>query len=221
VEPADTRYLPGGDQSRKALSTKELTKAAVTVKVSGNTPTDASYVGTTKCLKCHEEQEHFTQTLHRLGIRVIGDDSKHQDWLFKEETKKLTDPPAKKSFERECAACHYAGFTLTETPEGKFIAGAVNDKNGELDIDGDGIPNELNMGCETCHGPGSAHAEDEASVSIVNPGKLASERASTICVQCHSRPQGHLGNDSLVDVANRMMPPGTSRNTFLTQFTSR
>ena len=221
VEPADTHYLPGGDQSRKALSTKELTKTAVTVKVSGNTPTDASYVGTTKCLKCREEQEHFTQTLHRLGIRVIGDDSKHQDWLFKEESKKLTDPPAKKSFERECAACHYAGFTLTETPEGKFIAGSVNDKNGELDIDGDGIPNELNMGCETCHGPGSAHAEDEASVSIVNPGKLASERASTICVQCHSRPQGHLGNDSPVDVANRMMSPGTSGNTFLTQFTSR
>ena len=350
VEPADNRYLPGGDKSRKALSTKELTKAAVTVKVSGNTPADASYVGTTKCMKCHEEQEHFTKTLHRLGIRVIGDDSKnqdysrfpdfnkgldkltagtkfwfygfdekrgfdkyqisdkepadpstasftatffqdtdgklkfrtenlrdpsdpprvypveltyggglykqrylyrvgqnlfpfvqfntmgdeafgdrgrkpwrdyHADWLFKEDTKKLTDPPAKKSFERECAACHYAGFTLTETPEGKFIAGSVNDKNGELDIDGDGVPNELNMGCETCHGPGSQHAKDEESVSIVNPGKLASERASTICVQCHSRPQGHLGNDSPVDIANRMMPPGTSRNTFLTQFTSR
>jgi len=79
VEPADARYLPGGDQSRKALSTQELTAAAVTVKVSGNTPAGASYVGTTKCLKCHEEQEHFTKTLHRLGIRVIGDDSKLQD----------------------------------------------------------------------------------------------------------------------------------------------
>ncbi len=249
VEPADSRYLPGGDQSRKALSTQELTAAAVTVKVSGNTPPDASYVGTTKCLKCHEEQEHFTKTLHRLGIRVIGDDSKlqdysgfpdfnrgldklmaatkfwfhgfdkergfdkyqisdkepadpstvgftaafykdaegklkfrtenardpsdpprvypvvltyggglykqrylyrvgqnlfpfvqfntqgddtygdrgrkpwrdyHADWLFNEETKKPTDPPAKKSFERECAACHYAGFTLTQTAEGHY-----------------------------------------------------------------------------------------------------
>jgi hypothetical protein len=145
----------------------------------------------------------------------------HADWLFNEETRKLTDPPAKKSFERECAACHYAGFTLTQRADGVYVAGSVNDRKGELDIDGDGVPNEINMGCETCHGPGSVHAETEKSVSIVSPGKLASERATTICVQCHSRPQGHLGNDSPVDITNRMMPPGISRNVFLTQFTSR
>lgn len=350
VEPADARYLPGGDRSRKSMTTDALAAEPVTIKVSGNIPPDAAYVGTTKCLKCHEDQEHFPKTLHRLGIRVIGSDSKlqdysrfpdfnqgldklmagtkfwfhgfdkgrsfdkyqisdkepadastlsftatfykdadgtlkfrtenardpsdpprvypveltyggglykqrylyrvgqnlfpfvqfnaqgdasygdrgrkpwrdyHADWLFNEETNKLTDPPAKKSFERECASCHYAGFTLAQAAEGHYVAGSVNDPRGELDIDGDGTPNEINMGCETCHGPGSVHAESEESWSIVNPGKLASERASTICVQCHSRPQGHLGNDSPVDITNRMMPPGTSRNTFLIEFTSR
>jgi hypothetical protein len=81
-----------------------------------------------------------------------------------------------------------------------------------MDIDGDGKPNEINMGCETCHGPGSAHEKSKESFSsIVSPNKLAAERASMICVQCHSRPQGNLKNDQPVNTANKMMLPGTSR----------
>jgi len=78
----------------------------------------------------------------------------HADWLFNEETAKLTDPPRKKAFENECASCHFNGYSLTPTVGGDFVAGAVNDPNGELDIDGDGVPNELNIGCEVCHGAG-------------------------------------------------------------------
>jgi hypothetical protein len=111
--------------------------------------------------------------------------------------------------------------SLSETAEGIDVTGSADDSQDEMDIDGDRKPNEINMGCETCHGLGSVHSKSDDSVAIVSPDKLASERASTICAQCHSRPQGHLGNDSPVDVANRMMPPGTSRNTFLKEFTSR
>ncbi len=82
----------------------------------------------------------------------------HADWFFNEETKKLTNPPIAKSFEKECASCHYTGYSLTKLDSGEYIAGAVNDPNGEADIDGDGVPNELNIGCESCHGAGSAHA---------------------------------------------------------------
>jgi hypothetical protein len=42
-----------------------------------------------------------------------------------------------------------------------------------------------------------------------------------ICGQCHSRPQGNLKNDQPVNAENKMMLPGTSRNTFLTQYTTR
>jgi hypothetical protein len=42
-----------------------------------------------------------------------------------------------------------------------------------------------------------------------------------ICGQCHSRPQGNLKNDQPVNTDNKMMLPGTSRNTFLTQYTTR
>jgi len=148
----------------------------------------------------------------------------HADWLFNEETGKLDNPKQAKSFDRECASCHYNGYTLTKNANGDYIAGSANDPQGEMDIDGDGTPNEINMGCENCHGPGSNHVKApkaKKAANIVSPGKLAAERSSMICGQCHSRPQGNLKNDQPVNADNKMMLPGTSRNTFLTQYTTR
>ena len=148
----------------------------------------------------------------------------HADWLYDEGTKKLANPPRKKSFEIECAACHFTGYTLTPTVAGDFVAGAVNDANGEADIDGDGVPNELNIGCEVCHGPGSEHgksAKARKAATIVNPRKLPAERATVICDQCHSRPQGNLKNDQPVSKENRMLLPGITRNEYLTNHTTR
>jgi hypothetical protein len=164
------------------------------------------------------------------GKDAYGDRSRkpwrdyHADWLFNEESGKLANPPQAKSFDKECASCHYNGYTLTKNDNGDYIAGSANDPNGEMDIDGDGTPNEINMGCENCHGPGSAHVKApkaKKAANIVSPGKLAAERSSMICGQCHSRPQGNLKNDQPVNTDNKMMLPGTSRNTFLTQYTTR
>ncbi|MCX7165300.1 MAG: hypothetical protein NTV11_03375, partial [Rhodocyclales bacterium] len=148
----------------------------------------------------------------------------HGDWFFDEQTTKLADPPAAKSFDKECASCHYAGYTLTKNAKGDYIAGSAKDRNGEFDLDGSGKPNEINLGCETCHGPGSVHdkaKEIDMPATIVSPNKLAAERSSMICVQCHSRPQGNLKNDQPVNTANKMMLPGTSRNTYLKDYTTR
>jgi predicted CXXCH cytochrome family protein len=148
----------------------------------------------------------------------------HADWLYNEEAKKLANPPKKKSFDIECASCHYTGYTLTPTVAGDFVAGAVNDPSGEADIDGDGVPNELNIGCEVCHGPGSEHVKSpkaRKAATIVNPRNLAAERATVICDQCHSRPQGNLKNDQPVSKENRMLVPGISRNEYLTNHTTR
>jgi hypothetical protein len=164
------------------------------------------------------------------GDNAYGDRSRkqwrdyHADWLFNEETAKLADPKPAKSFDSQCASCHYNGYTLTKSANGDLIAGSANDPDGEMDIDGDGTPNELNMGCENCHGPGSNHVKApkaKKAANIVSPGKLAAERSSMICGQCHSRPQGNLKNDQPVNTDNKMMLPGTSRNTFLTQYTTR
>ncbi|OGB06660.1 MAG: hypothetical protein A3E25_18595 [Burkholderiales bacterium RIFCSPHIGHO2_12_FULL_69_20] len=353
VEPADAKYLPGGTLTNKSMTTAELTAKPLAIQVSGNIPANATFVGTTKCLDCHEDYVDMTKTAHKHGISMVKGPSKlqdrsrfpaindglkklqaglklylhgfdkargfdkyqisdkppadmatvsftatfyadkdgslklrtenardatdsprvypvdmvyggpvykqrylirsgganfpflqynpegrdnyadrtrkpwrdyHGDWLFSDATNKLIDPPKTKSFEIQCASCHYSGYTLTPTVGGDFIAGAVNDPNGEADIDGDGVLNELNVGCETCHGAGSAHAKASNKLKpslIVSPGKLAAERATVICTQCHSRPQGTMKNDQPINKDNRMLTPGISRNEYLVNHTTR
>ncbi len=46
---------------------------------------------------------------------------------------------------------------------------------------------EWNVGCEKCHGPGSAHAARPSRDNIVNPGRLDFVRANDVCIQCHSQ----------------------------------
>lgn len=353
VAPADGAHLPGGDMSNVAMDMNKPMAKPLKIMVSGSTPAGAVYVGSSRCIACHGQYASVKKTLHKLGIRVVGKDSKlqdssrfpeiddgmqklkagtkfyfynfdktrsfdkfmistempkdpaavvsftatfftdtdgmlkfktenlkdpsdpartytvemtyggglykqrylyrtkegvfpfvqynakgdnsfgdrsrkqwrdyHADWLFNEETGKLIDPPAKKEFGKECASCHFTGYTLKDV-NGRMVAGAVNDPNGEADIDGDGIANELNIGCEVCHGPGSEHVmapKGKKAALIVSPGKLSVDRAVTLCVQCHSRPLGFLNNEQPVNKDNMMMLPGTSRNDYLVNYTTR
>ncbi len=46
---------------------------------------------------------------------------------------------------------------------------------------------EWNVGCERCHGPGSAHVEHATRGNILNPGRMDYVSASDTCIQCHSQ----------------------------------
>src|SRR5271163_901562 len=48
-------------------------------------------------------------------------------------------------------------------------------------------PSEWNVGCERCHGPGSAHIARPVRETIVNPGRLDYVHANDTCIQCHSQ----------------------------------
>ena len=48
---------------------------------------------------------------------------------------------------------------------------------------------EWNVGCERCHGPGSAHVASPVKATIVNPARLDFVRANDTCIQCHSQGQ--------------------------------
>jgi len=48
---------------------------------------------------------------------------------------------------------------------------------------------EWNVGCERCHGPGSAHLVNPSRANIVNPARLDPVGSVDVCVQCHS--EGH------------------------------
>jgi len=77
----------------------------------------------------------------------------HADWLFNEETGKLDNPKQAKSFDKECASCHYNGYTLTKNAAGDYIAGSANDPDGEMDIDGDGTPTRSTWAARTATVP--------------------------------------------------------------------
>jgi predicted CXXCH cytochrome family protein len=46
---------------------------------------------------------------------------------------------------------------------------------------------EWNVGCEKCHGPGSAHVDRPVASTILNPARFDYVHASDTCIQCHSQ----------------------------------
>ena len=48
---------------------------------------------------------------------------------------------------------------------------------------------EWNVGCERCHGAGSAHVAQPTRMNIVNPATLEGTSGTDVCVQCHSQGQ--------------------------------
>jgi predicted CXXCH cytochrome family protein len=48
---------------------------------------------------------------------------------------------------------------------------------------------EWNVGCESCHGPGSAHVQDPVRATVINPARLDYVQANDTCIQCHSQGQ--------------------------------
>jgi DmsE family decaheme c-type cytochrome len=58
-------------------------------------------------------------------------------------------------------------------------------------------------GCESCHGPGRAHAESDGDkTKIVNLKTLSPQRASETCVTCHDRSKHGLWSGSQHDSRN-------------------
>jgi hypothetical protein len=124
-----------------------------------------------------------------------------------------------------CAACHLTGWERYEDKAtGQLLVRAVNDPAGELNIDDDPEMDEVNIGCERCHGPGSEHVRAGGSFrSIVNPKYLSAERSAVVCGTCHDRRQGYGGPTNgytqPISKDGRLARPGISRHELITTFT--
>jgi DmsE family decaheme c-type cytochrome len=134
---------------------------------------DAKPVGERVCISCHQlEAEHFTHTLHSLGLHVAN--------------KSDSNIPV-------CETCHGPGSAHAEKPQAKGLIIAYTK--------GGGTPIETQTKtCLTCHsgGPrdhwlGSVHQRNGLSCSDChNPmskfsveGSLAKASINDTCAQCH------------------------------------
>ncbi len=79
-----------------------------------------------------------------------------------------------------CQACHEDTFNAFQ----KSPHQAVNlDKKHGWD----------GKSCESCHGPGSKHAESASAEDVRNPRKLAPAATDRLCLQCHLNQPSHSG----------------------------
>jgi hypothetical protein len=144
-----------------------------------------------------------------------------QKW-YDETTDTFKEPLPKDSFEKNCGSCHAVGARIAGSDDTTWRLETVEDRifnSGDFDFDGNGIADEMNVGCESCHGPGSRHWESAGlGKHIVSPQNLTPEREAVICGQCHSRPKGAFGTDNPVNSQGLMMVAGTSRNDFLANY---
>jgi predicted CXXCH cytochrome family protein len=378
--PNDTEHLPGGDKSRRSYSAEELRGQAMTIEVSSSPSATARFAGSSTCLACHKDKQHWQQTAHKLGwtvpeapgkmqdfsrhpgyfdalmsfpevdeytrgtrfelgdydagrgddkfkLRAFGDgrlpietayadvylwrnsanrkyyitmvnrlnaqdpnspahleikllyggavhdqryivsvppglgdrqgwytvlrynmtgrdnrlhrerrvwhDYKFYMWWSAGRDAKpgtsddvLTAPPVNtNAVQTMCAGCHLTGWErYQDKATGQFLVRAVDDPGGDMNIDDDPALDEINVGCESCHGPGSEHvANGGRSRYIVNPKHLSAERSSVVCGRCHDRRQGYggptVGYTQAVSEAGTLAGPGIGRHELITKYT--
>ena len=132
---------------------------------------DSKYVGAGKCRTCHKKEMIGNQ----YGAWQEGPHAKAFETLKSEEAQKIAadkgiSGPANEA--AECLKCHVTAY-------GKDASAFATAPN----------KNEEGVGCESCHGPGSAYrkkkvmADHAASVAagMWEPGKNAE-----VCTACHN-----------------------------------
>ncbi|MGA9435882.1 MAG: multiheme c-type cytochrome [Roseobacter sp.] len=94
-----------------------------------------------------------------------------------------------KNWNARCAECHATGFEKNYSP---------------VDLTYSSVQAEIGVGCEACHGPGSAHLDWAAGKELAEPFTGLSEYALKIdnsaggevvlqqCATCHSRREAHF-----------------------------
>jgi hypothetical protein len=82
----------------------------------------------------------------------------------------LTLQEANKEFNLDCVGCHVTGY---QAPGGSTV---THNMDGAL----------VNVGCESCHGPGAAHSKDPEKFGLLR------ETPESTCVQCHNSQHSDL-----------------------------
>ncbi len=123
----------------------------------------AEFIGTDNCSSCHSGAKAFwDKTAHARAWPTLVDRNK--------------------DFDQKCVGCHVVGY---DQPGGSVIGKFEYD----VTLDVMGTPSELhksltNVGCESCHGPGSLHVKSPVN-SDGAPQHIIVDPTVEQCSQCH------------------------------------
>jgi hypothetical protein len=120
------------------------------------------------------------KSCHKHAYKIWAD-SKHANAY---KTLEEAQRPTNRQYDGECIVCHTIGFTQ---------------KTGFVDVKT--TPKLMNVGCESCHGPGSAHIKAKHNLAIhdlMNPykakpeetpaqNKVRVQRLNDFCQKCHDQ----------------------------------
>ena len=119
----------------------------------------AEYVGTNQCATCHgEAHEFWKKTRHASAVETLEERGK--------------------AFDQNCIGCHVVGY---EKPGGSVL-GKLTYKSK---VNGREIKKNLkDVGCESCHGPGSKHISNPVS-KAGKPQHIGVDVGKAACADCH------------------------------------
>jgi len=112
-----------------------------------------------------------------LGALVALAAARAQD---KPATPATEDKPATYVGSDTCQTCHEDIFKAFQ-------------KNPHHLVETDKKYNRATQACESCHGPGSKHAESMNAADIRNPAKLRAAETDRVCLTCHLNQPTHVG----------------------------
>jgi hypothetical protein len=127
----------------------------------------ATYVGSTACAACHRAiYLEWKKSPHAVALETL--EAIDYDW----------DP--------ECIRCHVVGWQRADADTWIVARSGFRDPLTTPYLGG--------VGCESCHGPGSAHVEapwDEALFDPARGGPNAARPGRGLCVTCHDIENSH------------------------------
>lgn len=211
----------------------------VVIAATAQPPADATYKGSKACVLCHKNShaaivQGYDRTGHAKAfadaaqtptaiVAQFGEEAPfkkeqikyvlgagkaaqaYMDASFQvlpgewDAANKRWKPTSAVDGSKQCIGCHVTGYK----PEAKTWV-------------------QASVGCESCHGPGSAHAASGDKKKILNPKTLPKDREAVVCGQCHSKgtdptktyafPTSFRPGDDLAKVFVDAKPTARGRN---------
>lgn len=172
--PLDDRFADSPEMLELLASYQEQLQTAGLEGLEVKTlphPSGRQFVGSQACAECHEEEDAiWKKTGHAHALQTLMHPGERSE--------------IPRHFDPECIACHVVGWN----PQKHFPY-----ESGYLGVAE--TPLRHHVGCENCHGPGSAHvaAENDDSGKVTDTQleklraevRLPLEEAERKCMECH------------------------------------